>query len=52
MRRLWDAGLEDVRRSVAHPEWLKRSRVSNGIEVYDLTGEDVRVDAESREYPS
>jgi NTE family protein len=52
MRRLWDAGLTDVRRSVAHPEWLKRSRVSNGIEVYDLTREDVRVDAESREYLS
>jgi NTE family protein len=47
MRRLWEAGLEDVRRSVAHPEWLKRSRVSMGIEVYDLTRNDVPVGAQS-----
>ena len=47
MRRLWEAGLEDVRRSVAHPEWLKRSRVSMGIEVYDLTRNDIPVGAQS-----
>lgn len=52
MRRLWDAGLEDVRRSVAHPEFLKRSRVSNGIEVFDLTREDVRVPAMPKQYVS
>jgi NTE family protein len=36
MRWRWNAGLEDVRRSVAHPEWLKRSQLAEGIEVYDL----------------
>ena len=35
----WSAGLEDVRRSVAHPEWLRRSQIEEGIEVYDLTRE-------------
>jgi len=49
MRRLWDAGREDVERSVAHPEWLKRSRVSDGIEVYDLTRETFHVDTETRQ---
>ena len=33
----WEAGLADVRRSVAHPEWLKRSQLAEGIQVYDLT---------------
>ncbi len=47
VRRLWDAGLEDVARSVAHPEWLKRSRVSMGIEVYDLTRDDAAIEAQS-----
>jgi NTE family protein len=32
----WNAGLEDVRRSFAHPEWLKRSQLAEGIQVYDL----------------
>jgi len=32
----WNAGLEDVRRSLAHPEWLKRSQLAEGIQVYDL----------------
>jgi len=48
MRRLWDAGLEDVQRSIAHPEFLKRSRVSNGIEVYDLTRDDAPAAAMAR----
>ncbi len=33
---LWAAGLEDVRRTAAHPEWLKRTKVLDGIQVYDL----------------
>jgi NTE family protein len=36
MRWRWNAGLEDVRRSLAHPEWLKRSQLAEGIQVYDL----------------
>ena len=36
MHRRWNAGLEDVRRSVAHPGWLKRSQLAEGIQVYDL----------------
>jgi NTE family protein len=39
MRWRWDAGLEDMRRSVAHPEWLKRSQLAEGIQVYDLARE-------------
>jgi NTE family protein len=39
MLQRWEAGLADVRRSVAHPEWLKRSRPAEGIQVYDLTRE-------------
>ena len=39
MHRRWSAGLEDVRRSVAHPEWLRRSQLAEGIRVYDLARE-------------
>lgn len=35
----WNAGLEDVRRSVEHPEWLNRSQLAEGIQVYDLARE-------------
>jgi NTE family protein len=35
----WNAGLEDVRRSLRHPEWLKRSQLAEGIQVYDLARE-------------
>jgi NTE family protein len=38
----WNAGLEDVRRSLAHPEWLKRSQLAEGIQVYDLSREESR----------
>jgi NTE family protein len=37
VRQLWEAGLEDVRRTVAHPEWLKNADLAEGIQVYDLT---------------
>jgi NTE family protein len=36
MQWRWNAGLEDVRRSLAHPEWLTRSQLAEGIQVYDL----------------
>jgi len=38
----WNAGLEDVRRSLAHPEWLKRSQLAEGIQVYDLARQERR----------
>ena len=37
VRQLWEAGLEDVRRSCAHPKWLKATESVNGIRVFDLT---------------
>jgi NTE family protein len=39
MQWRWNAGLEDVRRSLAHPEWLTRSQLAEGIQVYDLARE-------------
>lgn len=47
MLQRWQAGLEDVRRSVAHPEWLKRSQLAEGIRTYDLTREAVRAAEET-----
>jgi NTE family protein len=37
VRRLWEAGLEDVRRACAHPEWLPAADVLPGVRVFDLT---------------
>jgi NTE family protein len=37
VRQLWDAGLEDVRRTVAHLDRLRWSEPIDGIRVYDLT---------------
>jgi NTE family protein len=37
VRRLWEAGLEDVRRACAHPEWLQAAEVLPGVRVFDLT---------------
>jgi NTE family protein len=36
VRELWAAGLEDVRRTCAHPEWLKAQEIVGGVRVYDL----------------
>ena len=33
---LWAAGLDDAKCFVAHPEWLIRTDVSDGVRVYDL----------------
>ena len=37
VRQLWEAGLEDMRRTCAHPEWLEASEVEGGVRVFDLT---------------
>jgi NTE family protein len=36
VRELWEAGLEDVRRSCAHPQWLKATKIVRGVRVFDL----------------
>jgi NTE family protein len=37
VRQLWEAGLEDVRRTCAHRDWLKAKEVVAGVRVFDLT---------------
>ena len=37
VQQLWDTGLEDVRRSCAHPQWRKATEAEHGIRVFDLT---------------
>jgi NTE family protein len=36
--QLWEAGLEDVRRTCAHSEWRKAREVVSGVRVFDLAG--------------
>jgi len=36
VRQLWEAGLEDVRRTVSHREWLKARELIAGVRVFDL----------------
>jgi NTE family protein len=36
VRQLWDAGLEDVRRTCLHRAWLTAREVESGIRVFDL----------------
>jgi NTE family protein len=38
MQEHWAAGREDVRRTLAHPAWLKRA-MTGGTVTYDLTGD-------------
>lgn len=33
---LWQHGVEDVRRTVSHPEWLKGQSIGDGVRIYDL----------------
>jgi NTE family protein len=35
---LWEAGLEDVRRSCAHPQWRDATETAHGIRVFDFGG--------------
>jgi NTE family protein len=37
VQQLWDAGLEDVRRSCAHPQWREATEAARGVRVFDLT---------------
>ena len=37
VRQLWEAGIEDVRRSCAHPNWRKPGDCHEGIQVLDLS---------------
>ncbi len=36
LRELWASGLDDVRRTCAHPELLKGTEFGHGVRVYDL----------------
>jgi NTE family protein len=38
VRQLWEAGLEDVRRTCANREWLKARELVSGVRVFDLAG--------------
>jgi NTE family protein len=42
VREHWDAGRADMQRTIDHPEWLSRSRMEDGITVYDLSHEHVK----------
>jgi NTE family protein len=37
IRELWEAGRDDVRRTVTHPEMLRASEAGEGMHIYDLT---------------
>jgi len=37
VRELWEAGLDDIRRTCAHREWLRAREVADGVRVFDLT---------------
>lgn len=38
MRQLWEGGLEDVRRSCAHPQWHDATEIVSGVRIFDLAG--------------
>jgi NTE family protein len=38
VRQLWQEGLDDVRRTVAHRLWLKARKIVDGVRVFDLAG--------------
>jgi NTE family protein len=37
VRQLWEAGLEDVRRTCAHTDWSKALKPVDGMQIFDLT---------------
>ena len=39
VREHWEAGQRDMQRSIAHPEWLLKSNLEEGVTVYDLAHE-------------
>jgi NTE family protein len=42
MREHWAAGLEDARRTLSHPDWLKLPDQAIGMTVHDVHREDGR----------
>jgi len=38
VRQLWQAGLDDVRRTVSHRAWLETRELVDGVRVFDLAG--------------
>jgi len=36
--QLWEAGLEDVRRCCAHPDWRAATEIVRGVRLFDLAG--------------
>jgi NTE family protein len=38
VRQLWEGGVDDVRRSCAHPQWRHATESVRGIRVFDLAG--------------
>jgi len=38
IQQLWEAGLEDVRRTCSNREWLKARELVSGVRVFDLAG--------------
>jgi NTE family protein len=38
MRQHWEAGLEDVRHTCSHPDWLNATEIVDGVRAYDLAG--------------
>jgi NTE family protein len=38
IRQHWEAGLEDVRRTCSHPDWLNATEIADGVRVFDLAG--------------
>jgi NTE family protein len=36
IRQLWSGGLEDVRRTCAHPDWDRATELVEGVRIYDL----------------
>jgi NTE family protein len=34
---LWEAGQNDVRHAIAHPEWPRLTDLNYGIRIYDIT---------------
>jgi NTE family protein len=37
VRELWEAGLNDIRRTCAHREWLTAREVADGVRIFDLS---------------
>jgi NTE family protein len=37
VRELWDAGEDDVRQAIAHPEWRRLTDLGHGLRIIDIT---------------